>query len=228
MGKTSLARSIERLNPRRATAVSALALAFGLVACSGATPPTTQDATQAVKGEMLLKIADETNAGGDPTTAANLYRQLHDVSPQDPVPLARLAGALMALHDYRAAADAYRAALALAPEDADLHRGLALTLLTLGEPEPAMSEVRAALAKHADDPRLYSLLGVAEDMVGHHDLAQQSYRRGIELAPTSAALRNNYAMSLALAGNYADAVARLSEIAGPTTAPRYRLNLALA
>ena len=177
---------------------------------------------------MLLKIADETNAGGDPATAASLYRQLHEASPRDPVPLARLAAIFMTMQDYRAAEETYRAALALDADNTDLHRGLAGALLVTGDAQGAMIEIRAALAKRADDPRLYNLLGVAQDMVGRHDLAQQSYRHGSDMAPANVGLRNNYAMSLALAGDFGDAVGKLAEIAGPEAPPRYRLNLALA
>jgi len=209
------------------TAVSALALALGLSACAGgANAPSSVNGDP--KSATLLNVADETNAGGDPATAASLYRQLHDMSPKDPVPLARLATTFMTMQDYRAAATAWRAALALDKDNADFHRGLALALLMVGDAPGAMTELRAALAKHADDTRLYSLLGVAQDMVGRHDLAQQTYRSGIAMAPASAGLRNNYAMSLALSGDYGEAVAKLGEIAGPDASPRYRLNLALA
>jgi Flp pilus assembly protein TadD len=216
--------------PRRfshGTAVSALALALGLSACAGgANSPTA--AERDAKSATLLNVADETNAGGDPATAASLYRQLHDMAPKDPVPLGRLAATFMTMQDYRAASQAYRAALALDDGNADFHRGLALALLAMGDAPGAMTEIRAALAKRADDPRLYSLMGVAQDMVGRHDLAQQSYRHGIAIAPASVGLRNNYAMSLALSGDYGEAVTKLAEIAGPQASPRYRLNLALA
>lgn len=218
-------RRARRFSPR--TAVSALALAIGLSACAGgsATPPA---AANKDKAAMLLKIADETDAGGDPATAASLYRQLHELSPKDPVPLARLAAIFMSMQDYRAAAEAYRAALTLDGNNPDLHRGLGAALLVAGDAEAAMVEVRTALEKRADDSRLYNLLGVAQDMVGRHDLAQQSYRHGSDMAPANAGLRNNYAMSLALSGDFGEAVAKLGELAGPDAAPRYRLNLALA
>ena len=41
-------------------------------------------------------------------------------------------------------------------------------------------------------------------------------------------LHNNYGMSLAMAGDFPDAVAELDQIAKPDAPPRYRLNLALA
>jgi Flp pilus assembly protein TadD len=219
-------RRARRLSCR--TAVSALALAFGLTACAGgaASPPA------ALKGDsktaMLLKIADETNAGGDPATAASLYRQLHELSPKDPVPVERLAAIFMAMQDYRSAAEAYRVALSLDGGNPDLHRGLATALLVTGDSQGALVEIRTALEKRADDWRLYNLLGIAQDMSGRHDLAQQSYRHGSDLAPANVGLHNNYAMSLALSGDFGEAVAKLGEIAGPGASPRTRLNLALA
>lgn len=220
MGKHSPARSF-------ATAVSALALVLGLAACAGG-PGASPSAATDPSSAMLLKVADETAAGGDPATAASLYRRAHDLSPKDPVPLARLGAMLLALQEPGAAAQAYRAAVALSPTNSELHRGLALALLASNQPEAAATEIRAALEKRAGDARLYSLLGVAHDMGGHHDLAQESYRKGLELAPASIGLRNNMAMSLALAGDYGGAVARLTEIVGPEAPPRYRLNLAMA
>jgi Flp pilus assembly protein TadD len=203
-------------------------LAIGLSACAGGTAnsPVGKDAD--AKSAMLLKIADETYSGGDPATAASLYRQLHEQQPKDPVPLERMAAIFMTLQDYRSAIDAYRAALVLDPDNANIHRQIAIALLVMGDGENAMTEIRAALAKHADDPRLYNLMGVAQDMAGRHDLAQQSYRHGTEIAPANVGLRNNYAMSLAMSGNFADAVAELHQIAGLNAPPRYRLNLALA
>jgi Flp pilus assembly protein TadD len=210
------------------TAVSALALVLGLSACATTGPATSGKESSAQKSTMLLKIADETDAGGDYATAASLYRELHEMSPKDPVPVERFAAALMAMQDYRSAAQAYRVAMALNSDNPDLRRGLALALLLVDDPQGAMSEARAALAKHADDPRLYNILGVAQDMVGRHDLAQQTYRHGLEVGPGNKTLQNNYAISLALAGDFGDAVTKLQAIAGTAGEPRYRLNLALA
>jgi Flp pilus assembly protein TadD/cell division protein FtsN len=218
-----------RARPSFRTAVSILALALGLSACAGgssSTSPASQVAKD--KNTLLLRIADETAAGGDPATAVGLYRQLHQASPKDPVPLTRLATVLAGMREYRAAADAYRAAVALDGDNADLHRGLAATLLASGDADGSLAELRTALSKRPDDPRLYNLLGVAQDMSGRHDLAQQTYQHGLDLAPANLGLRNNYAMSLALSGDFADAITRFAEIAGPAAQPRYRLNLALA
>ncbi|HEX9489015.1 MAG TPA: tetratricopeptide repeat protein [Stellaceae bacterium] len=176
----------------------------------------------------LMRVADETRAGGDLATAVGLYRRVHEMSPADPKPLARLGSTLIQLKSYTEAAQAYRGALELAPNDPDLRRGMAIVLLSLGQPEPAVLQLEKALAQDHDDARLYSALGVARDLMGRHDLAQAAYLDGLRLAPKSAGLRNNYALSLALSGDYGAAASTLAEIAEDIGAPpRYRLNLAL-
>jgi len=176
----------------------------------------------------LMRVADETRAGGDLATAVGLYRRVHEMSPADPKPLARLGSTLIQLKSYTEAAQAYRGALELAPNDPELRRGMAIVLLSLGQPEPAVVQLEKALAQDHDDARLYSALGVARDLMGRHDLAQAAYLDGLRLAPKNAGLRNNYALSLALSGDYGAAASTLAEIAEDIGAPpRYRLNLAL-
>ncbi|HEX7966788.1 MAG TPA: tetratricopeptide repeat protein [Stellaceae bacterium] len=178
--------------------------------------------------DPLMRVADDTRAHGDTATAIGIYRRLHEMRPNDPVPLARLGSALSQVQEHGEAAQAYRAALALSPDDPDLHRGLAVSLLSLGQPEGAITDLEAAIARRSNDPRLFSALGVAHDLIGRHDLAQDDYQNGLRLAPQSAGLRNNYALSLALSGDYGAAATILGEMAGDPKVPRrYHLNLAL-
>ena len=99
----------------------------------------------------LMRVADETRAGGDLSTAVGLYRRVHEMSPADPKPLARLGSTLTQMKSYTEAAQAYRSALELAPNDPDLRRGMAIVLLSLGQPEPAVIQLEKALAHDHDD-----------------------------------------------------------------------------
>ncbi len=176
----------------------------------------------------LLKVADDTRAGGDLATAVSLYRRMYELNSSDPVPLARLGETLAQLQAYTEAAEAYRAAIALAPKDPELHRGLGNVLLALGKPPLALAQLEVAAAQNPNDARIYNALGVAHDMTGQHDLAQESYRKGLSLAPDHMGLRNNLALSQALVGDYQSAVATLSDlVARPGATMRYRQNLAL-
>ena len=72
------------------------------------------------------------------------------------------------------------------------------------------------------------LIGVADDFVGQHEEAQARYRRGLELLPRDPALSLNLAMSLALVGNYPEAIGVLRLIAtAPNASARERQTLAL-
>ncbi len=221
------------LAPRRrggilAGAPVAFVLGLLLAACQGAGPPDVHALDQ--NSDTVMRVADETAAAGDPGTAAGLYRRAAALSPDDPRPLAKLGAVLLQLRAYTEAAATYRAALKMTPNpiEPELHRGLAVVLLALDQPQGALAELDAAVAKSPQDPRLYNTLGVAHDLTGRHDLAQQDYRNGLRLAPDDAGLRNNYALSLALSRDYPTAVATLRELAERTDAsPRHRLNLAL-
>ncbi len=202
----------------------AFVLALLLAACQSA--PSTK--SPAENPETLMRVADDTRAGGDPATAVDLYRRVHELDPKNPEPLARMAATQVQIQDYQAAVETYRKAIEIAPDNLELHRGLGATLLSLDQLEQAVAELQATLAKKPEDARLLTALGVAHDLQGRHDLAQQEYRSALRSSPKNAALRNNYAMSLALSGYYKDAIAELRQIVDvPNAPPRYRLNLAL-
>lgn len=229
MNKTSLNLRPRGRRGRMLTgAPVAFVFSFLLAACQGAGPPDMHAAGQST--EVLMRVADDAANHGDFGTAAGLYRRAASASPQDPKPLAKLGAVLLQLHAYTEAAATYREAIKITPNpmEGELHRGLAVVMLALDQPEQALVELDTAVAKVPEDARVYNALGVAHDLLGRHDLAQQDYRNGLHLAPSNPGLRNNYALSLALSRDYPGAVAELSGLAdGPDATPRYRLNLAL-
>src|SRR5437660_7962837 len=80
---------------------------------SGATPGNLAPEQSA---DTMIKVADETRAGGDLGNAVGLYRRAHELAPSNPVPLARAGETLAQLQAYTEAADAYQAALSIAPD----------------------------------------------------------------------------------------------------------------
>jgi Flp pilus assembly protein TadD len=75
---------------------------------------------------------------------------------------------------------------------------------------------------------LLLLLGVTKDLEGQHREAQAHYRDGLGRAPGDPALSIDLALSLALSGNYPNAVAVLQPFAMAMTAsPHERQTLAL-
>jgi Flp pilus assembly protein TadD len=227
MSKISRIPSLRRCHGRAPIGASAaFVLALLLAGCQGGMSPDENASGQS--SAALMKVADETRAGGDLGTAISLYRRVHEMRPTDAKPLEKLGSTLTQLGAYTEAATAFRAGLDLDESNPDLHRGLAVVLLSLNQPEPAVHEAEAALKKREDDPRLYNIMGVAQDLMGRHEQAQDAYLNGLRLAPKSNGLRNNYGLSLALTGDYGAAATTLTEIADdPAAPPRYRLNLAL-
>ncbi|HKF72589.1 MAG TPA: tetratricopeptide repeat protein [Stellaceae bacterium] len=178
--------------------------------------------------DTMLKVADETRAGGDLANAVALYRRAHELSPRDPAPLARAGDTLAQMQSYTEAAEAYQAALSIDANDPDLHRGFASVLLALGKPQLALAHLEIAVSKNSGDARVYNALGVAHDLAGRHDLAQGDYRRGMALAPDQLSLRNNLGLSQALSGDFNGGIATLSDVvARPGATARHRQNLAL-
>lgn len=212
-----------------------LTVMLALAACSNqlaggsrASGAPGSNLTPEQSAETMLKVADDTRAGGDLGSAVGLYRRAHELALRDPVPLARAGETLAQLQAYTEAAEAYQAALALAPADGDLHRGLGNVLLALGKPQLALAHLEIAAAKNPGDARVQNALGVAHDLSGRHDLAQQDYRRGLSLAPDQLSLRNNLGLSQALGGDYNGAIATLSDLVSrPGASARNRQNLAL-
>ena len=63
------------------------------------------------------------------------------------------------------------------------------------------------------DPKFLVLLGVVEDAAGQHQQAQYHYREGLQRSPSDPSLIVDLALSLALSGNYTNAIATLQPIA---------------
>jgi Flp pilus assembly protein TadD/cell division protein FtsN len=232
-----MTQAIRDRRPARLRIVRPLMLTvmLALAACSNKDTSGTR-ASGATPGNLapeqtsdtMLKVADETRAGGDLGNAVGLYRRAHELAPRDPVPLARAGETLAQMQAYTEAADAYQTALSIAPDDPDLHRGFGNVLLALGKPQLALAHLEIAASKNSGDARIYNALGVAHDLAGRHDLAQQDYRRGLALAPEQQSLRNNLGLSQALSGDFNGGIATLSDLVSrPGSTARNRQNLAL-
>lgn len=114
------------------------------------------------------------------------------------------------------------------PNDPEPLNAMGRVLLTTGQVQRAAAVYEELRNRHRGFIPAYVGLGVAYDLQGRHHQAQQVYNDGLAQAPDNAALRNNMALSLALAGDSQAAVMVLSEIAGgPQSTARSRQNLAL-
>ena len=95
----------------------------------------------------------------------------------------------------------------------------------LADAQETMERARALMS---DDWQMHLVMGILEDRLEKFELAQQSYRKALELSPDNVAALNNLAMSLAMSGEIDEAIATLRKLADSENATSLtRQNLAL-
>src|SRR5690348_10618359 len=156
---------------------------------------------------MLMRVAAAAQSGGDFPNAVGVYRRAAEMAPQDPAPLIAAGDALLRMGAVNEAIVSYNQALVRPGDTHGAQVGLVKAFLKTGKPQLALTPLSKALEDTPDDPRLLLLLGVTRDLAGQHGEAQAYYRKGLARAPGDPALTLDLAFSLALSGDYRDAIA---------------------
>ncbi len=155
----------------------------------------------------LLKMADHFKERGERSMAVSLYlRGLDEAGNADVV--IGIGRKLLALDAHAEAAKAFRRAIGLKKESEEARQGYGLALLKGGRIEDSISYFDRLLR----DGRYFSIdacatYGVALDLAARHQKAQQAYKKCLEKAADDLDLRSNLALSLALSGAGAKAIA---------------------
>lgn len=223
---------------KRFDAAASLIFALGLVVLTGCEDAPWHLDPLAINGRdgggpplqysTLMRIGAAAHASGDLATAVSIYRRAASIEPHAVAPYVAAGNTLIEIGQFNEAILTYHSALAHEAHDPEALRGLARAYLMSAKPELASQPLAVAYQDTPDDPKLLQLIGVADDFVGQHEEAQARYRRGLELLPADPALSLNLALSLALTGNYPEAVGILRPIATAASAsPRERQTLAL-
>ena len=162
---------------------------------------------------MLMRIGAAAQSGGDLPNAVGIYRRAAEMAPQDPAPLIAAGDALLQMGSVNEAIVSYNAALVRPGDTQDAQIGLAKAFIKTGKPQLALSPLSKAMEVSPDDPKLLRLIGVTKDLAGQHGEAQAYYWDGLARAPGDPALTVNLALSLALSGDYPNAIAVLQPLA---------------
>ncbi len=201
-----------------AASVFALA-ALALGGCVQVTPHldplaiSGRDGGQPVTYDTLMRLAADAHAAGDLAAAVGFYRRAAGLDQGAVAPFVGAGNTLLEMGNVNEAIVAYNAALARNAYDPEALRGLARANLLTGKPELAGRPLAIAYRETPNDPKLLQLIGVADDFADEHAEAQARYRRGLELLPHDPGLSLDLALSLALTGNYQEAIAMLRPIA---------------
>ncbi len=226
---------------KRFSAMASILFAFGSVALTGCDTlpwrfdPLSVDGRDGVVGlnrpvpyPTLMRLGAASHASGDLATAVGFYRRAAQIDPSAAAPLVASGNTLLQLDQTQEAIVAYNAALRRKARDPEALRGLARADLMTGKPELAGQPLAIAFQDTPNDPKLLELIGVADDFANQHEEAQARYRRGLELLPNDPGLSLDLALSLALTGNYPEAIRIMGPIASTAAAtPRERLTMAL-
>jgi Flp pilus assembly protein TadD len=223
-------------NDRMRCAQNSLAILLAAAAMSGCASDPMGDSVHVGQGvaagsgsksQALARVATSSLESGDLSTAASLYRQAHSMDPENISYLIGLGNALAKLRQFEDAAETFDRATETDPTSVDAKHGFGNALIALDRPEAALSQFEVALALR-DEARTHNGIGVARDMMGDHIAAQAHYRTALVREPANLTVRNNLALSLAVAGKSQEAIAILRRaITDPRSGARHRLNLAL-
>ena len=121
--------------------------------------------------EPLLAMAEEVLDGGDPARAASIFRQIRDLSPDDPAAAGGLVRALVATGEpgeAQAVIDSLSPELRKAPE---VSRGEAALELAAAAPEGDRGALEARVAADPDDHHARFELAAAKMAAGDRDSA---------------------------------------------------------
>lgn len=203
-----------------------------LTAC--ATPRTDVRPIETVQsgaalGAGELRIAASALQSGDVAVARSLYTELSEKHPRNIAVWMGLGDAYFLTADYQAARTAYERARALDSNRPEAQLALARIDIRERNLDQAQGRYQAVLADRPGHVIALAGLGVTYDLSGQNDLAQQTYRKGLEMHGNDEVLRTNLGLSLALSGKPREAVNILLGYDGVTDSlPQRRDNLALA
>lgn len=187
-----------------------LILLAGLAGCGATGGPT-------VAGD--LRVADTAMAAGTPAVAVQITTAMLAKNPRDTDALTRRARAFIMQGNTAAAEADYRNALQIDGRLIEARLGLGRILVASN---PAEAETTFQKAVDADPRNVSALndLGVARDLQGKHQQAQDAYRQALLIRPDLVSARQNLGLSLAVSGNAAEGVEMLSQLAAQARSDR--------
>ena len=182
-----------------------------------------------VTDEKLMRLADKMYAQEGNEMAAKLYTQILKKDPENSVARIKLARLIKEEGYYHAAINELSK---IPPNDAnfqDAQAEIILCYMESKETNQALNVLNDMLRDNPDNAKFNNLMGVCYDVKKDHTLAQEYYNKALDIDPNFLGARSNLGLSLALSGQYEDAIATLKEVnKSPSSTSRDRQNLAVA
>lgn len=159
--------------------------------------------------EDAVEIAVQHHNAGRLGEAEQVYRQILQAVPDQPVVLHLLGVLTHQTGNSGDAIDLIRRALAREPDYVEAHNNLGLALAAAGRLGEAVDSYREAIARAPDYGEAHRNLGVALRMQGDRSAAVESYRRALEIDPDSAAAHRDLGALLRRMGQQEEGVTHL-------------------
>ena len=193
-------------------------------------PFATEAHVRVARGDpgAALQLARDTRQAGDLNTAIQLYRSLATRTGATAEVVVEYGDVLLESGAADDAIDVYSHVGTGSPARLASLLGMIRAYLFLAEPAKALEYADEATALAPQDARVLVDRGVTLDTLTRHAEAQQCYRAVLSVESRHVSARNNLALSLALTGQYDEAVALITPLARSSAAtPRIRQNMAM-
>jgi hypothetical protein len=157
--------------------------------------------------------------GGSPQVALRIDNEILAKDPRNLAALLSRGEAETVLQQSEAAAGSYDQALQIDPSSVQARIGLGRLRLA-DDPGKAEALFLDAVHRDARSAVAWNDLGIARDLLGHHQDAQVAYRQAINLDASMRGAQVNLALSMAMAGRADDAAPLLRPLADAPNASR--------
>lgn len=211
-----------------------IAIGIGLGGCSsgrqalGPFPDQNPSPPGRSGPDSTLRLARATRQAGDLPSSIQLYRTIVAGRSAPSAIVLEFADVLLQAGAADEAIDTYSQINPQSPDRLAAQLGLVRSYVSLNDLDKAMEHADEAQRLAPSDPRVLVDRGVVLDSLGRHVEAEQSYRAALEAAPRRISARNNLALSLALTGRFAEAIALIAPLGQSSNAtPQLRENMAV-
>lgn len=162
--------------------------------------------------EQSLELAVQHHTAGRLPEAEQIYRQILQVEPSQPVALHLLGVLAHQVGNSEAARELISKAIAIKPDYAEAHNNLGLALQGLARGEEAAASYQRALDFKPDYPEAHCNLGNALLGLGKAEGAAACYQKALAIKPDYLKAHNNLGLALRDLGRF-DAAVRCFETA---------------
>jgi len=149
-----------------------------------------------IESEQSLELAVQHHSAGRLPEAEQIYRQILQVEPEQPVALHLLGVLAHQVGNNEAARELIAKAIAIKPDYPEAHNNLGLALQGLARGEEAAASYQRALDLKPDYPEAHCNLGNALLDLGKAEAAAAGYQKALAIKPDYLKAHNNLGLAL--------------------------------